>query len=231
MNTQKTAARTFGVFFILAFFSYGLGSGLIESATSSTDILSGVYENQTQLIIGAILMALIHSFVNIGLPVVMLPILKPVNKRVTYGYLSAAIIATVTLVVGVIFLLMLLPLSNEYVNANSMSPAYYETLALILKKGGFFSYQIGMALWGLGGLMLCYLLYQSKLVPRLLSLWGFVGYLVFISGTILELFGNHIGVMLSLPGGLFEIFLSLWLIVKGFNFSNSKLIESSKLAS
>ena len=84
-------------------------------------------------------------------------------------------------------------------------------------KGNFFAYQLGMAIWGLGGLMFCYLLYESKLVPRLLPVWGFIGYIIFISGTILELFGNNIGVQLSIPGGLFEIFLSVWLIVKGFN--------------
>lgn len=76
-----------------------------------------------------------------------------------------------------------------------------------------------MAIWGLGGLLFCSLLYQSKLVPRFISVWGFIGYLVFITGTVLELYGHNLGVALSIPGGLFEISLSIWLIVKGFTFS------------
>ena len=87
---------------------------------------------------------------------------------------------------------------------------------VLLTKGNFYAYQIGMAIWGIGGLMFCYLLLVSKLVPQWITIWGFVGYLVFIAGTILELFGISIGVQLSLPGGLFEILLSIWLIVKGF---------------
>ena len=37
----------------------------------------------------------------------------------------------------------------------------------------------------------------------------------FISGTVAELFGLNIGVQLAIPGGLFEITLSIWLIIKG----------------
>lgn len=219
MNTHKMAARTFGIFFIIAFLSYGIGSGLIDSVTNVPDFLSNVYANKTTIIVGAILMALVHSFVNIGLPVLMLPILKPFNRNLAYGYLGIAIAATTVLVIGAIFLLLLIPLSDEYVNAGSAAPSYFETMGILFKQGGFYAYQIGMALWGLGGLLFVSVLYKSKLVPRLLPVWGIIGYIVFIAGTIFELFGINIGVYLSIPGGLFEISLSVWLIVKSFSSS------------
>ena len=227
MKAHRMAARIFGIFFLIAFLSYGIGSGLVDSVTDVPDFLSNVYANKTTIIVGVILMALVHSVVNIGLPVVMLPILKPFNRNLTYGYLSAAIAATVVLVVGTIFLLLLLPLSDEYVKAGSAAAPYFETIGNLLKKGGFFAYQMGMSLWGLGGLMFVSLLYKSKLVPRLFPVWGIIGYIIFVSGTISEFFGSNVGVLLSIPGGLFEIVLSLWLIVKGFNPS-AIASESSK---
>ena len=81
-----------------------------------------------------------------------------------------------------------------------------------------------MAIWGFGGLLLCYVLYISKLVPRLFSIWGFAGYIVFILGTILELFGYEVGVLLSIPGGLFEISISIWLIINGLKISKKKIL-------
>jgi hypothetical protein len=92
----------------------------------------------------------------------------------------------------------------------------------LLKKANFFSYQIAMVIWGLGGLVFSYLLWVSKLVPRWMSVWGMVGYVVFISGAFFALFGVNIDVILDIPGGLFEIFLSIWLIVRGFSMTVSK---------
>lgn len=223
MKSHKVIARTFGVFFLLAFISYGLGSGLTASVTEAADSLNNVNSNQAQLVIGVILMALIHTIVNIGLPVLMQPILKPFNKVLSYGYLSAGITATVVLIVGSIFLLLYIPLSSMYVNAESTDLLHFETIRTLLTQGNFYAYQTGMAIWGLGGLMFCYLLYYSRLVPRWISIWGFLGYLVFIAGTISELFGYKIGVQLAIPGGLFEITLSIWLIIKGFKTSGLKV--------
>lgn len=227
MDSHKIAARVFGIFFLLAFLSYGIGSGLVDSMIKVPDFLSNVYANQMIVIIGVILMALIHSIVNIGLPVVVLPILKPFNKNLTYGYLSAAIAATVVLIVGSIFLLLLLPLSDEFVKSGSAAAPHFETVGILFKEGGAFAYQIGMAIWGLGGLMFVSLLHKSKLVPRLFAYWGFIGYIIFVSGMIIDLFGNSVGLILSMPGGLFEVALSIWLIIKGFN-SSAIASESAK---
>ena len=219
MNSHRNAAKLFGIFFIVAFLAYGTGSGIIGSITGTPDFLANVYANHTTIIVGVILIALVHTFVNIGLPVLMLPILKPFNKTLTYGYLSLGIASTTVAVVGAIFLLLLVPLADAYVNAGSAATGYFETIGIVLQMGGAYAYQIAMAIWGLGGLLFVSVLYQSKLVPRLLSLWGMIGYIVFIAGTILELFGYPVGVLLSLPGGLFELALSVWLIAKGFNAS------------
>ena len=219
MNTHRNAARLFGTFFIIAFLAYGTGSALIASITDTPDFLSTVYANSTTIVIGAILIALVHTFVNIGLPVIMLPILQPFNKTCAYGYLSLGIASTTVAVIGAIFLLLLIPLAGEYAKAGSAATSSFEAMGIVLEMGGAYAYQIAMAIWGLGGLLFVSVLYTSRLVPRLLSVWGMVGYLVFVSGTILELFGYPVGVLLSLPGGLFELSLSVWLIAKGFNSS------------
>ncbi len=210
-NTHKTAARMFGGLFILAFLSYGIGSGLTAKVTGAPDVLAAISIDQPALIIGAILMAIVHSAVNVGVGSIMLVILKPFNNTMAYGYFGAVMLATVMLAIGAVFLLMLAPLSQSQASAATIT-----TLASLLSAGNFYAYQIGMALWGIGGLLLAWLLYISRIVPRIFAFWGGIGYAIFIAGTVFELSGIAIGTFLSIPGGLFEIALSLWLIFKGF---------------
>jgi hypothetical protein len=92
-------------------------------------------------------------------------------------------------------------------------------MAILLREANYYSYQIGMAIWSLGGLMFCFMLYRYKLIPRLMPVWGVAGYAVFLSGCILAIFGLDFGLIHTAPGAIFEVFLSLWLIVKGFNSS------------
>lgn len=213
---HRTAARVYGGFFLLAFLSYGAGSGIIANYADSAEGLAGIFANTSTFTVGIILMAIVHTFVNIGLAVVMLPILKPYNATVTYGYFTAAITATLIAVIGAIFMWLLVPLSGAYVSSTG-DTAYFDTLAMLLKNGGFVSYQLSMTLWGLGGMAFCYMLFISNLVPRVFPVWGCIGYLMFMTGTVAELFGYPIGLMMSSVGGLFEVTLSLWLIFKGFN--------------
>ena len=65
-------------------------------------------------------------------------------------------------------------------------------------------------------MFLCSLLYRSRLIPRFLAVGGFIGYTSLMVGMIAEIFGIHIGLMLSVPGIFFEVGLPVWLFVKGF---------------
>jgi hypothetical protein len=74
-------------------------------------------------------------------------------------------------------------------------------------------------------LLLGYLLYQSRLVPRILPVLGFIGAPLLIANTIVFMFGITSGPLFVLtaigviPIALFEFSLGVWLTVKGFNAS------------
>lgn len=80
---------------------------------------------------------------------------------------------------------------------------------------------------GVGGIILTYLLFISRLVPRAIALLGLVGYVSLTIGVPLDLLGvldmgSGAGLLLVVPGGLFElVFLPVWLIAKGFSAPRS----------
>ena len=79
------------------------------------------------------------------------------------------------------------------------------------------AYQIGQLALAFGAMFLAFLLFRSALIPRLLAGLGIVGYATHGAGAIFELFGVHISMWLLIPGGIFEVLLGVWLLVKGFN--------------
>jgi hypothetical protein len=86
----------------------------------------------------------------------------------------------------------------------------------------YISYQVAMIILGIASMMLCYLLYRTQLIPRIISVVGFIGYALVLASAPLDILGiidtTAAGGIFYIPGALFEIFLlPIWLIVKGFN--------------
>ena len=77
-----------------------------------------------------------------------------------------------------------------------------------------------MAFFSVSALILYTVLYQSALVPRWLSGWGFAGGVLLLISAVLAMFGADLGAaqaVFSAPIGLNEMVLAIWLIAKGFN--------------
>jgi hypothetical protein len=79
--------------------------------------------------------------------------------------------------------------------------------------------------------MLYYLLFQSKIIPRWLSVWGLIGApLMFVASLSLVVTGDPnsmFSTVLYAPLALQEMVFALWLIIKGFN-SSGIVSESAK---
>ncbi|NOU86021.1 DUF4386 family protein [Paenibacillus sp. LMG 31460] len=127
------------------------------------------------------------------------------------------VIEAIILIVGAISPLLLITLSQEYIEAGAPDAAYFQTIGTLAIKGKYLAFQVAMIVLSLVSLLFCYLLYQSKLIPRLISIFGLIGYASLLTSALLEIFGYSPGMFLFLPGALFEIILPIWLIVKGFN--------------
>ena len=189
----RRTARIVGVLFLAAFLAYGVGS-LIAQGIVRSDDRSG---STALFVTGAALMLLNSAFV-IGIGVLMFPILRPHNKAIAAGYLGTRIFEGVFLAIGVVSLIVVAG-SAAALHANSVF------------------YNIAMAGLGIGSLFFCALLFRTRLVPRFLAVWGFIGYACFAGATLLELFGvAGAGLVGAIPGGLFEVTFGIWLIVRGF---------------
>jgi hypothetical protein len=231
MNTYRTTARVVGVVY-LAGFVVGIGGNiLIQSILGAPNHLSKVSANSMLLAIGAILW-LMAAAGDAAHGVLMFPILKQHSERIAVGYLGSRIIDAVFIAIMVLFLLLQIPLASEYLKAGASDPSYLQALSTVSVQASQYAYQIGMSTLGVAGLMLCYTLYRTKLVPRPMAVWGLVGYAIIFCGMVSEVMGSGLGLVSSIPAGLWEVFIGGWLIAKGFSSSAfvSQATRTSNLA-
>jgi hypothetical protein len=226
MNTHRMTARVVGMVYLAGFVVGIVGDMLIQSVLSAPNHLSTVSASSMTVAIGAILwlMAVVGDAAH---GILMFPVLKPHNERIAVGYLGVRIIDAVFIAVMVLFVLLQIPLGSEYVKAAAPDAFSLQALSAVSMQASQYAYQIGMIAVGLAGLMLCSTLYRAKLVPRLVAVWGLVGYAIIFCGMVSEVMGSGLGLVSSIPGGLWEVFIGVWLIVKGFS-SPAIVSESAK---
>jgi hypothetical protein len=224
-DTNRTNARWAGIFYIAAsaapiltiFFIGFLGGGVAGEPVP--DFLVRVSANQKQVVIG-MLIELIWALAVVGIAVTLFPILKKYNETLALGFSGLRFMEAISTVMHSIIGLTLLTLGLEYAAAGIPNDPYFLTTGTLFLAARHWAFLIGSGLvWTLSALLLNYLLYRSKLVPRWLSVWGLVGAALSLANYLPQFFGFDSVEIMFLPIGVQEMVFAVWLIVKGVNSS------------
>ena len=116
--SSRTTGRIVGALFLVAFIAYGGGSALVNAGSGTPAVLADAGDNQMQISAGALLM-LLNSAVVASIGVAAFPVLKRHHEISAYAYLITRVFEAVVLAVGVVFLLLLVPLGQEYIDAGA----------------------------------------------------------------------------------------------------------------
>ena len=218
-NNYRTTARIVGVLY-LAGMVVGIGGNvLIQSIIGGPDHLSTIAANSMLLAMGAVLwLSTVAGDAAHG--ILMFPVLKPHSERAAVGYLGARIIDATFIAVMALLILVQIPLGIEYLKAGSSDTSYLQALSAVLTEGNLYAYEFAMITVGVAGLILCSMFYRAQLVPRLLAVWGLIGYAILLLGSVLQVLGFNLNSIQAIPGGLWELFIGVWLIAKGFSTSS-----------
>jgi len=220
MDSYRKTAIIVGILFIIATATSILTIVFLGSTLETPLNFATVSANEFQVGM-AVLFWLILAVSVTGIGVMMYPILKKYHEGLALGYVGFRLIEAIGIIVASITLLSLLTLSQEY-SAGTLDVANYQPIGSLLLALQDWSFEIGTLIFlGLGGLFLYYSLYELKLVPRLLSVWGLIGAACVLLYGLLGLFGLTADSMalnlLAAPIAIQEMVFAVWLIVKGFN--------------
>jgi hypothetical protein len=169
------------------------------------------------------LLEVILVVANIGTAVVLYPLVKRQNHIVALGYVTARVVESTIIAVGVLSLLSVVTMRQEFAGAAGADTAALVPLgrALVAVHDATFLLGPGFLAGLANGIMLGYLMYRSGLVPRGMALLGLIGGPLLIVSFVAVLFGVYEQVSLpsaiaTIPEFLWELSLGIYLVVKGF---------------
>jgi hypothetical protein len=208
MSADRKAAVWIGVLYIIG----TVGMVLSLFATGATLTAAGgagqVTAQPNQVAIGALLV-LLAGFALAMVPVVFWPVGKRYNETLAMGYVVfRGGLETVLYIVMALGWLLLIALSSQ--------PDTAPLAGLVRTTEAVIGDQLIAIPFALGALMFSVLLYQSRLVPRWLSVWGLVGAALYLVPPLGNMFGLSLGVLMG-PLAVQEMVMAVWLIAKGFN--------------
>ena len=213
MDSSRKHSLAAGIFYLLTFVS--IPSIAFYSQVKGANYILGAGPD-TPAIIGGIL-EIIVALAGICTAIALFPVLKKQNESFALGLVAARILESGTIFVGVAFILSIVTLRQVGAGADALVASHtlsalYDCIFLL---GQSFMPAICDLLLGI-------LLYQSRLVPRALSVIGIVGAPILVAGYLAILFGligrvAPLAALSALPVALFEFSLGVWLVVKGFN--------------
>jgi hypothetical protein len=223
-STNRQAATTMawsrkislaaGILYLLTFVSMPIGF-LYSAILNDPNYIVGS-GTDTAVVIGGIL-EIIVALAGIGTAVVLFPVLKKQNEALALGFIGTRVLEASTIFADVVCLMAIVTLRRTGIGADGLVTG--KTLVALY---GLF--RLGQNLMpAVNDLLLGSLLYQSRLVPRVLPVLGIIGAPFLIANTIVFMFGISSGPLYVLTGigvlpiALFEFSLGVRLTVKGFN--------------
>ncbi len=226
--TQRTAMTSFrktsllaGILYLLTFVS--IPTLVLYGPVHEPNYITGTGAD-TNVIVGCIL-EIIVALAGIGTAITLYPILKKQNEGLALGLVASRVLEAGTMFAGVCFLLSVVSLKQTGAGAESLATGH----ALVTLYDRIFL--LGQSfIPALNDVLLGCLLYQSRLVPRVLSLIGIIGAVPLVAGCIAILWGaigQHSALegLASLMVALFEFSLGVYLVVKGFKPSDSSFLK------
>jgi hypothetical protein len=225
MEADQRMARIFGVLFIVTFLT-SIPAALIFDSVVLDDPAGFIAGNGSDtLVYLAVLLEFFLIFANIGTAVVLYPIAKRQDRVLALSYVAARIIECVFLAGGIIFVLGVVSLRQDSPDAADLA------VSLGALKEWTFLFGPGFVVPFGNGLILGYLMYKSRLVPRPMTWFGLIGGPILLISSLGTLFGwwaaaSSITGLLVAPEFIWEAFLGIYCAIWGFR-RDSPILQAS----
>jgi Domain of unknown function (DUF4386) len=219
-DRMRRTARIAGVLYLLTFVSIPT-LALYNPIRDHADFILGA-GSDTGVLWGAAAEVVV-GIAGISTAVVLFPVLKRQSETAALGLVAARLLETTLIFVSVVSLLTIITLRTDVAGTPGADKASLTTTGHALLAVYDRTFLLSQSLMPVVvDLLLGYLLYRSRLVPRIFPMVAFVGAPLLLASDIAIFFGvidrvAPIAAVTVVPIALFEFSLGVWLVVKGFD--------------
>ena len=229
MKTYRKTATLVGSAYLFSNITFIVGTiVMVESILGSPDYLNLMSASRAQVVLG-VLLSFANGLAYVGIAVLLFPILKPRFESLALAYVGFRVVEFITQILADVSPLALLTLAGDIGKVGAM-----QELGTLLLAERFWAFQMLNLIFSLSALLLYVMLLRSRLIPGFISIWGLIAAVLVLFNTVLGWFnpglGETLGMVTGLPMLLNEIFLGIWLIVRGFNPSAAAIEPTRQLA-
>ena len=232
MDSMRKTALVAGVLYLITFITSIPAVFLLDPVLSNPNYIVGAGAD-TQVIGGAFL-DLVNAIAAIGTAVALFSVVRRQNEGFALGFVTARMFEAAVIVIGVVSILAVVTLRQA--GAAGADAASLVTTGRALVAIRDWTFLLGPSLIpGVNALLLGYLMYRSRLVPRVIPTLGLIGGPLLISSAVGTMFGVNDAVSVwsgvaLLPIFFWELFLGLWMTFKGFQRSAPLMVEAAAQA-
>jgi hypothetical protein len=215
---RKTALVA-GVFYLITFLSSIPAVFLLDPVLNDPNYVVSAGAD-TRVTLGAVL-DLVNALACIGTAVALFSVVKRQHEGFALGFVTTRMFEAAIIVIGIVCILAVVTLRQEH--ASTADTASLVTVAQGLVAVRDWTFALGPGLMpGFNALLLGYLMYQSRLVPRLIPTLGLIGAPLLLLSTLGTVFGVNTPTSLwsglaTIPTFLWELSLGLWMTFQGFD--------------
>jgi hypothetical protein len=227
MNRDRKTALIAGIFFIVAFVASVPPAFVLYDAVLHDPHFIVGSSGDVGVAAGALFEVIVAISV-IGTAVTLLPVVKGHGEGIALGYVAGRVVEAILILMGIISLLSIVTLRQAFAQGalTNVDSLVSTSRSLVAIHDWTFLLGPNLAL-GPNTLMLAFLMYRSRLVPRFIAILGLVGGPLIFAFAAAVMFGVFQQVSLwgaigALPVFAWEMSLAVYLIVKGFRPSGLK---------
>ena len=229
MKTYRKTATLVGSAYLFSNITFILGTiVMVEAVLGSPDYLSVISAGRAQIALG-VLLSFANGLAYVGIAVLLFPILRPRFESLALAYFGFRVVEFITQILADVSPLALLTLAEDPSGVGAV-----QGLGALLLAERFWAFQMLNLIFSLSAVLLYAMLLRSRLIPGFISIWGLIAAALVLLNTVLGWFspdlGASLGMTTGLPMLLNEVFLGIWLIVRGFSPSATVIEPARQLA-